>query len=325
MSNWKDRALVELVARHRFSGEAARQAVSEATDLAGTSGESPENLFGRPDGWAAEHAAAAREGLRDGGPDPFETEALPTARIFVKHALISMGVVGLFFWFFTRNEPPTLGLLLMPLLIGLCIAFNTDLGVILERRMSRRRALGISFVVMAVTAAGVALVSYWARDIAISLPGWWIPTQSAVLFGAGLAIPSGAQQSVEERRTWEERAAEELRARGDYSEDHIRRILADARDFAAASGDGVEAEFGAPHAFARSLPARPSELARRRFWTNVGWFVMLGILLGLWVFGRTERPLWWIVVGAALWVLSGILVVISAVRLRRPHAPHSSP
>lgn len=244
-----------------------RAALVDARALVEETGESPEELFGGP----REHADALFERWRSEGDlrlDPVTPRwrDLPASGLAMASCVaVLLPLVMLFDKETTTSW--TVGMVLLPLVIGLGIAVAITGWASLSRRGAVVGALGTGAMVLGL-ATVAALAMYLSQEHPFATAGtWWYLVLAAVcallstLWRRWLdAHPAPTTPPVADEDEWARRLAGILRARLLLPEERVSAIVTEARAHATESGRSLQEEFGTPERYAARF--RP-DVARR--------------------------------------------------------------
>lgn len=311
--HWAETAMVQLV----LAGaplDLVDAAIGTVAGVVRDSGESPQELYGDARQWAlSQRAEWVEAGMDlDGGSGGV------AGWLWATLACAVLVAVPFTIWLFLSNGWTTrftLGDLILPVLLsGLVIGTLTVYETLLAHH-PRPRALALTAVALAVIAFVGAAALMAAADVPVgersTFWGLGIPAGYALLAWGALALPARptSRRTVDDER-WGAQSTRTLRSAG-VDEEVVRRVVGEARSHAAASGQPLATEFGAPTTYAARFAPAPRELPRDGlqsvlsvlFWLCfTGWLVLMAT-------DRNDQLASWLCVG-------GMLAVIAA-NLRR--------
>lgn len=287
--------------RHRLLAR-ARSVVAEAQ-------ESPDELFGLPEDWAAEvQAEAAAEGtsLTDSSAtsvaDVFSVGFVLAAAASLLAFVLTLAVDGL-----TTDLSP--GLLLMPGVIGV-----GGVGVFwawdrLQRRLAMAVALGVGLALAGVVLCAVVLVMLALGEVVVAGTSTFLWLAAAAVYGGLAAIsarvlPDAAADQGATPRTdeeWAARLAYLLRSRADVPEHRVTETVAEARAHAADAGTTLAEEFGSPASYAARVPRDRVHLARNRAVVmTIAMAITVAMLFGVLIPAGEASWVHWVIVAGAV-------------------------
>lgn len=246
-------------------------------------GESPEELFGESAEWARERVAVWREE----GVAVTEPRRPATARQLVLASLTGAAYISVLIFVFTLVSGSLvqafgIPLAVTPLLLGAAgQAFRAVYDRVLLARSHRAAvaSAATALVLMAGAIAGFLLAT--ADQVTAEVSAFWLLAvatgygAAAALVGrmwpegrgpAPLAVGADPVGTPQDDEAWFDELAAALRGRGDMTDAHVRRMIAETRDHAADAARPLIQEFGPPAAYAARFPARETASARRSAW-----------------------------------------------------------
>lgn len=297
-------AFAEVTPAHRH------RLLARARTLSAEAQESPDDLFGLPEDWAAdvqEEAAAEGTSLTDSSA----TSASDVFSVgFVLASVASLLALVLTLIKDGLTTDLSLGLFLLPAVIGL-----GGVGVFWAwDRLQRRLASVVAFGVVLVLAGGLialtALVMLALGEVLFvgtSTFLWLAPAAvyAALAWLAARVLPDAAADQGATPQTddeWAARLAYLLRSRADVPEHRVTEAVAEARAHAAESGATLAQEFGSPSSYAARIPRDRAHRARSRAAVlTVAMALVVGMLFGVLIpSGDVSWFHWVIVAGAAV-------------------------
>ena len=287
-------AYAEVTPAHRH------RLLARARTLTAEAQESPDDLFGLPEDWAADvQAEAASEGV-----SLTDSSATSPADVFsVGFVLASAAsLLGLVLTLLADGLTTDLsaGVLLLPAVIGV-----GGVGVFwaldrLQRRFSLIVAVGAVLALAGAVLCLVVLVMLTLGDLVLAGTSTFLWLAAAVVY-AGLAwiaarvLPDAAADQGATPQTddeWAARLAYLLRSRADVPEHRVTEAVAEARAHAADAGSTLAAEFGSPASYAARIPRDRVHRARTRAAAlTVAMALVIGMLFGVLVPGGEAS--WW--------------------------------
>lgn len=235
-----------------------RRLLARARSIAVEAQESPDDLFGPPEDWAAE---VQEEAAAEGTPLT-DSSATSVADVFSVGFVLASAASVLAFVITLIGDGLTtdlsLGLLLLPGVIGV-----GGVGVFWAwDRLQRRLASVVAFGVVLVLAGGlIVLVALTMLSLGeIVYPGvstllWLVPAAvyAALAWLAARVLPDASADQGATPQTDDKRAARLaylLRSRADVPEHRVTEAVAEACAHAADSGRTLAEEFGSPASYA---------------------------------------------------------------------------
>lgn len=337
---WADRAVLVL-ALQGVSAERADAAMSSAADLLADTGGDAEDVFGPADDWARDQMSR----WEADGIDPLTTEATAPARTYIPWGFGIAAVLSSFFLVVEafspdRGGPLAAGLLAAPT----ALAFAVLTVLLIWDRMLRRAGFTTALVAASGATFGwsllIAALFFGTNHLEVGTRTvWtWLAVAGANVLLAGLShvlfTPGGHTAGTGARRdevaepigddVWLARAAGALRATAYLPEHTVRERLLEAESFASESGSSLQAEFGDPETYARSVststaPGRRARLNSRM--EKVVTALALGLLVLLAVAdladGGSPHP-------ATVVALTGLVVIAGLSLLKARRSPRRS-
>ncbi|WP_246954437.1 hypothetical protein [Brachybacterium sp. Marseille-Q7125] len=277
---WAELALTRLVFADVRIDLAKTFVGTLAADVA-AAGESPEELFGPAEEWAAQTVTALREDGVDVFDDPLRMslrDAVGTAFLVATGIAVLFAVVAVARWLL-GGEPLALSAsmavapgLLGALLTGLAAGWGH-----LRSRLAFPVLAGLGVLTVIIGALGIALLFQALNPLGDIAP-WWGLGLMVLGYGTAAAavsaLPSRKKPPVSTAQLptnpsplsdeqWLEQARAGLRERADLPESRVREHLEEARALAQENARSLDEEFGNPRAFARSLSGDPGLAPRR--------------------------------------------------------------
>lgn len=287
-------AFAEVTPAHRH------RLLARARALTADAHESPDDLFGLPEDWAAEvQEEAAAEGT-----SLTESSATSASDVFsvgfVLAAIASLLALVLTLLADGLTTDLSIGLLLLPAVIGV-----GGVGVFwaldrLQRRFPLLVAVGAVLAAAGAVLCLVVLVMLTLGHLVIPGTSTFLWIAAAAVY-AGLAwiaarvLPDTAADQGATPQTddeWAARLAYLLRSRADVPEHRVTEAVAEARAHAADAGTTLAAEFGSPASYAARIPRDRVHRARTRAAAlTVAMALVIGMLFGVLVPGGEAS--WW--------------------------------
>lgn len=280
-TNWVQTAFATF-ATHFVKAATSESAVRGVIRQVAATGQSPAELYGSPQEWAAQKIAA----WRDKGTQVFVEDIPLSLKEYVGFSL-GLGAFYSLLFLLVLALPsdhlgsPKIGMLVAPVLL----AFLT-LGVgALYQRANKRwgfvKAL-ISCTLFTLLASGATAGIFSLLDATSTrYSSWWFLPMAVTLGTLGALafkyLPESSRRRAEklapdDEDTWVTVFIQELRARGDITEARVREEAYHVREHLAFSNSSALEEFGDPITYARSLAGQGKVPPYRNF---------LGTLLSL--------------------------------------------
>lgn len=283
--------------------------LARARSVAVEAHESPDDLFGLPEDWAAEvQEEAAAEGV-----SLTDSSATSVADVFsvgfVLASVASLLALVLTLIADGLTTDLSLGLFLLPAVIGV-----GGVGVFWAwDRLQRRLASVVAFGVVLVLAGGLialtALVMLALGEVLFVGTSTFLWLGPAAVY-AGLAwlaarvLPDAAADQGATPQTddeWAARLAYLLRSRADVPEHRVTEAVAEARAHGAESGATLAEEFGSPASYAARVPRSRVHLARSRAAVlTVAMALTVGMLFGVLIPSGDVSWFHWVIVAGAV-------------------------
>lgn len=329
--SWASRAAMALLLDD-VAADRVVEALDEVAAQVTASGESPRELFGDPDAWAAERRSAWRED----GVEHLESPRTSWIDAVGETLIITTMYSGLFLLYllltWSWGKPLSLSMLLAP--VALAIVSRSVHGAFSTVRARRSHTLGVLAAALTL-ALGVALtVGMFAltNDITVggsALLGMLGMAVGSAILGAAVALlapdrparsarPARPARSSRSARPadaapraeseWSAALGAALRERGDMTDARVREIVAEAQAHARDAGASPEVEFGAPRTYADRFRGSGAVSGRRSAWFSTG-LVLLVLVYNIATVLDGDPSIWGIV-----WLL--LVMAFSAAQWR---------
>lgn len=339
--DWAESAFVRLV-MDDVRIDVAQQVLVDAVATVRDAQVDPGEAYGPPQEWARERVTD----LREAGLDVFDDALMLDVRESVVSALgvaagISLLLFGSQLFSLLPSADPvtdlTVGMVLMPLLVGAIIMIVIAVYKRASLRYSFGTVVGISGVTVIVGSMAVAGLIVPLGQIGPRVNGFWslalVPVYGVAAWAVSrlwrprhvrppvLTAESILHSAALDDDAWRDRARSALRQRGDLTEDRIEAVLREATSHAQDTGLGLVREFGPPEGYAQALPRDPRTVPRR---LTILYCLLSATWAGLGIAHAISTGGWfaWIVlVYAALTVLSAGTAIRYARRWHRATRP----
>lgn len=273
-ARWFDRAVLRLMGENVDMAH-VRLAFQDVLSTLEKSDESADELFGEPQVWADVRI----EQWREGGEDAFETQAFTMRDAVVNALALSVLFSTLMALGGLSGAVYSPMIAFVPLLMAIAV-----IGVVLVWQHVLRkfsRAVAFLLALLWVIVGVMVIVGYILLTDRLNLPrlsSWTVMVPAVVVYALLTWLVSKRWKAASARwpdadglsandAVWLTDLAGGLRLRGDMSERRIRRIVADAQQWARESGSGLEDEFGSAKAYAAGFgPSSLRELHAVWFW-----------------------------------------------------------
>lgn len=282
--SWASRAAMTLL----LDGVAADRVVEALDEVAvqvAASGESPRELFGDPDAWAA----GRRSAWREDGVGHLERPRTRWIDALGETLIIATMYSGLFLLYllltWSWGKSLSLSMLLAP--VALAIVSRSVHGAFTTVRARRSHAVGVLAAALTLMLGVVLTVGMFALTNDVTAGG------SAMLgmlgMGAGSAVLGAvvvmlaldrsartvrplrpADVTLRDEAEWSVALGAALRERGDMTDARVREIVAEAQAHARDAGISPDIEFGAPRAYADRFRGSSAVSGRRSAWLSTG-------------------------------------------------------
>lgn len=269
-------------------------AVARLEQLLGTlsaSDEPIEEIYGPAQHWAKDQLPRLRE-QGAVAPEIARPRSLREAAVITLTGISVFSVLLLVVVLIDGGTTTSTVPLATPVALALAIAALQALFAAVLRRRPFLIAAGVTAVALGAlsAAAGWGLTAL-ADQVTSTVSIWWHLPVAGVAGLLAWALDRRADRAAAARRStrsttqspeasgrtaplddhqWLDQAAAALRQRGDLSDRHLRRLLADGRAHAEDAESSLVEEFGSPQTYARRQPPQAGIRARRRAWWMAG-------------------------------------------------------